>query len=244
MVITLLNLNKKHYLLILFFILLNGCSIDKNIILNKKQKQHKIFNLPITHTSKETHNFNYQDNKQSNNNYLEPLFEDYKPRNVGDILTIILQENTSASNSVSNNSIHNGNSNFDIDIGNARAFDDPNGILNKIELNSSIKNNFLGKGSSSANNTFVGLITVIVDRILPNGNLEVSGSKNITINDGIEKICFYGIVNPHTISKNNSVLSTKVANTNITYISSGPINIGSKINWLQRLFVSLFTLSK
>jgi len=240
MVTILFTFRKKHYLLIIFALILYGCTFNNNSGINKKKTQ-----LINTHASRinlfTISNPNYQENKLDEN-YFEPLFEDYKPRNVGDMLTVILQENMSASNSVSNNSIHNGNSNIGIIAGNSK---EPNlEINNKLEFNTSIKNNFLGKGSSFANNQFIGLITVTVDKILSNGNLEVSGEKNIILNEGKEKIHFYGIINPRTISKNNSVLSTQIANTDIKYISSGPINQGSKINWLQRLFLGFFTLSK
>ena len=60
----------------------------------------------------------------------QPLFEDRRPRNIGDTLTIVLQENVSASKSSSANASRDGKSNFGFDtvprylqglFGNARA---------------------------------------------------------------------------------------------------------------------------
>lgn len=103
----------------------------------------------------------------------QPLFEDRRPRNVGDTLTIVLQENVSASKSSSANASRNGSSKFGVAtapryldglLGNARA-----------DMDISGDNSFGGKGGANANNTFNGTITVTVNQVLSNGNLHVVG---------------------------------------------------------------------
>ncbi len=134
----------------------------------------------------------------------QPLFEDRRPRNIGDTLTIVLQENVSASKSSSANASRNGNTKFGFDttpryleglFGNARA-----------EVDTSGDNTFAGKGGAAANNTFSGTLTVTVSEVLANGNLQVVGEKQIEINQGTEFIRFSGVVNPRTISGSNTVL--------------------------------------
>ena len=92
----------------------------------------------------------------------QPLFEDRRPRNVGDTLTIVLQENVSASKSSSANASRDGKTNFGFDtvprylqglFGNARA-----------DVEASGGNTFNGKGGANASNTFSGTLTVTVDR--------------------------------------------------------------------------------
>ncbi|MBZ2279925.1 flagellar basal body L-ring protein FlgH, partial [Buchnera aphidicola] len=63
----------------------------------------------------------------------------------------------------------------------------------KISLDSAGKNEFLGKSNNSAKNTFHGLITVTIQKILPNGNLQITGEKQVAINEEIEFIRFSGI---------------------------------------------------
>lgn len=103
----------------------------------------------------------------------QPLFEDRRPRNVGDTLTIVLQENVSASKSSSANASRNGASKFGVAtspryldglLGNARA-----------DMDISGDSTFGGKGGANANNTFNGTITVTVNQVLVNGNLHVVG---------------------------------------------------------------------
>ncbi|MGG7915881.1 flagellar basal body L-ring protein FlgH [Klebsiella aerogenes] len=167
----------------------------------------------------------------------QPLFEDRRPRNVGDTLTIVLQENVSASKSSSANASRNGSSKFGVAtapryldglLGNARA-----------DMDISGDNSFGGKGGANANNTFNGTITVTVNQVLSNGNLHVVGEKQIAINQGTEFIRFSGVVNPRTISGSNSVTSTQVADARIEYVGNGYINEAQTMGWLQRFFLNL-----
>ncbi len=167
----------------------------------------------------------------------QPLFEDRRPRNVGDTLTIVLQENVSASKSSSANASRNGSSKFGVAtapryldglLGNARA-----------DMDISGDNSFGGKGGANANNTFNGTITVTVNQVLSNGNLHVVGEKQIAINQGTEFIRFSGVVNPRTISGSNSVTSTQVAAARIEYVGNGYINEAQTMGWLQRFFLNV-----
>ena len=167
----------------------------------------------------------------------QPLFEDRRPRNVGDTLTIVLQENVSASKSSSANASRNGSSKFGVAtapryldglLGNARA-----------DMDISGDNSFGGKGGANANNTFNGTITVTVNQVLSNGNLHVVGEKQIAINQGTEFILFSGVVNQRTISGSNSVTSPQVADARIEYGGNGYINEAQTMGWLQRFFLNV-----
>ncbi|SFU20233.1 flagellar L-ring protein precursor FlgH [Kosakonia arachidis] len=167
----------------------------------------------------------------------QPMFEDRRPRNVGDILTIVLQENVSASKSSSASANRNGSDSLSFDA-------TPKfmaGLFGGDKANTSItsKNDFSGKGGAAAKNTFSGTITVTVKQVLENGNLQVVGEKQIEINQGTEFIRFSGVVNPRTISGSNTVASTQVADARIEYVGNGYINEAQQMGWLQRLFLTL-----
>lgn len=174
---------------------------------------------------------------QSMNYGYQPLFEDRRPRNVGDTLTIVLQENVSASKSSSANASRNGSSGL--------AFEATPEMLtglfggDRADTAISGKNDFNGKGGAAARNTFSGTITVTVRQVLENGNLSVVGEKQIAINQGAEFIRFSGVVNPRTISASNTVISTQVADARIEYVGNGYINEAQQMGWLQRLFLNL-----
>ena len=164
-----------------------------------------------------------------------PMFEDRRARMVGDILTINLVERTSAQKA-SNASASRGASMGTEITGMARV---PLAGLNGLKVEAESDTDFSGKGAAAANNNFTGTITVTVIDVYPNGNLLVSGEKQIAINQGNEFIRFSGVINPNTITTSNTVQSTQVADARIEYKGSGYIDEMQRMGWLQRFFVAL-----
>lgn len=160
------------------------------------------------------------------------LFEDWRPRQVGDILTITLNEQVSASKSSSSNARRSSSSSFSPDL-----VPDDIDKLAEYGLGLSAETEFLGRGGAEASNRFTGTITVTVQEVLPNGNLLVSGEKQIAINQGTEYIRFSGVVNPRSIKVDNSVPSSKVASARIEYLGDGYIAEAQRMGWLQRIFL-------
>lgn len=162
-----------------------------------------------------------------------PLFEDVRARNVGDTMIINIVENTSASTKSSSSANHAGSlsENAAIPVG--------FGVrLNQgASLSGSSSNKFAGDGASSGTNVFTGTIAVTVIEVMPNGNLMVSGEKQIAINQGHEYIRFSGVVNPATVV-GNAVSSTQVADARIEYKASGYLNEAQVMGWLQRFFLT------
>jgi flagellar L-ring protein precursor FlgH len=171
----------------------------------------------------------------------QPLFEDHRPHNVGDIITVVLQENISASNSSITNFSRDGTANLGITIspGQLNPMLGMNLKDNTTGFNSIGKNDFSGKGGNSAKNKFTGLITVTVQKILPNSNLKVIGEKRVAINEGKEFIRFSGVINPNNINKHNLISSTQIADARIEYVSHGQINDAQKMGWLQRFLLKI-----
>jgi flagellar L-ring protein precursor FlgH len=92
---------------------------------------------------------------------------------------------------------------------------------------------FQGAGASSAKNAFTGVLMVMVTQVLTNGNLVVSGEKQIAIGAEEEVIRFSGIINPADLT-NNSVLSTQVADARLEYRGRGIGDDATRPGWLSR----------
>ncbi|QTM69445.1 flagellar basal body L-ring protein FlgH [Buchnera aphidicola (Hormaphis cornu)] len=229
-----LKIRSLFFINLLLLFILSGCT---TISTNKIIEDNTII-VPSTLPSKTMNGAIFQE-FISNNNHYTSLFEDYRPHNIGDIMSIVLEENISASNSSSENISRHGNTNLGLTAipGPFNRFLGNN--ANKTEIDGFSKNTFSGTGSNSAKNYFIGTITVTVKEVLSNGNLRVIGEKQIAINQGIEFIRFSGTVNPNDISKNNSVISTKVADSRIEYLSHGYVNEVHRMGWLQRLLLNI-----
>ncbi|MDH5483907.1 MAG: flagellar basal body L-ring protein FlgH [Gammaproteobacteria bacterium] len=165
------------------------------------------------------------------------LFEDQRPYSIGDILTINLNESTSASKKAATSTKKddtvslgttvlggrtptraNGNEIFAVELAPSRAFD--------------------GEGDSSQSNSLNGQITVTVVDILPNGNLVVQGEKWFTLNQGKEYIRLAGIVRPQDVQPDNTVTSSKLADAQIAYSGEGFVADSNTQGWLTQFFSS------
>ncbi|MYN11640.1 flagellar basal body L-ring protein [Pusillimonas sp. TS35] len=165
-----------------------------------------------------------------------PLFEDRRPRNVGDIVTVIIQEKTNAAKNVQTSTDRNGKAGFGVEVS-------PNVVPDELALRQQFdmegKNQASGKGSSRADNKFEGTITTTVVGVLPNGNLQIAGDKQIAINRGSEHIRFSGVVDPRSVTGSNTVLSTQVADARIEFRSKGTMDEVQNMGWLQRFFLNI-----
>jgi flagellar L-ring protein precursor FlgH len=163
-----------------------------------------------------------------------PLFEDQRPRNIGDILTVVIAENINATKQSGAAANRQGSTNFS--VAKANFF---SGLFGKANLDATGQNQFNATGGANASNTFNGVITVTVTNVLPNGNLVVSGQKQMLINQGNEWVRLSGVVNPNTVAGDNSVFSTEVADAKIEYSAKGYIDEAEQMGWLQRFFLNV-----
>lgn len=161
-------------------------------------------------------------------------FEDLKARRVGDLLTVVLEETTTASKSAKTT----------VDKDNANTVANPtllgNAFGGALGISSSLSSvhAFEGEGKSDQKNSLDGTISVTVTEVMGNGNLVVRGEKVVTINTGDEHIRIYGIVRPVDISPDNTISSTKVADAEIIYSGRGAVADSNVVPWLARFFVS------
>ncbi len=165
-----------------------------------------------------------------------PLFEDRRPRHVGDIVTVIIQEKTNAAKNVQTTTDRSSSASLGFDL--APAFL-PKDLGMKQNFDVSGGNASKGGGGSRADNMFSGSLTTTVVGVLPNGNLQIAGDKEIAINRGSEHIRFSGVVDPRAVTGANTVLSTQVADARIEFRSKGTMDEVQTMGWMQRIFLNL-----
>ena len=163
------------------------------------------------------------------------LFEDRRARYVGDTMTIGIAENTTASTKSNTNASR--ASSITASVPTVAGL--PGKSLQGLDLSASSSNSLAGKGDAAANNVFTGSITVTVIEVLPNGNLLVSGEKQVSIGAGTEYIRLSGIVNPYFINAANTISSAQVADARIEYKEAGVISEAQVMGWLARFFMSV-----
>ena len=107
-----------------------------------------------------------------------------------------------------------------------------------LDVRASSSNSHAGSGGASTNNILTGSIAVTVIEVYPNGNLLVSGEKQVSIGTNTEYIRFSGVVNPNNVTAANSVSSTRVADARIEFRGSGYISEAQRMAWLARMFLT------
>lgn len=174
-----------------------------------------------------------------------PLFEDRRARNVGDILTIVISEATSASEKTSSNAEHSGsisaltpNITGNLHGGSATAAT-PVEMLASLGTSGESSGKLANKGDTAGSNTFTGTIAVTVIEVLPNGNLLVGGEKQVAIGQSDEFIRFSGVVNSASITGSNTVQSTQVADVHLEYKGTSSVDRSAITSMFSRMFLSV-----
>ncbi len=165
-----------------------------------------------------------------------PLFEDRRARFVGDTLTIKIAETTSASTESKNN-VKKANTQ-------TATLSAATGVFGQVlpgaaNLSAGSTTDFKGSGDAGNKNAFEGYLTATVIDVLPNGNLLVSGEKQLAIGHEQEFVRVSGIVNPSFLDYTNSIESSKVADARIEYKSAGQVSEGQVMGWLARFFLNV-----
>jgi flagellar L-ring protein precursor FlgH len=167
------------------------------------------------------------------------LWQNVTARNVGDTLTIRLEESTNAEKSVTTNT----SKTSEATMTGPTIFGRPVTVNGVPVLEGSMNNDssFNGNGASKQSNALDGALSVTVAKRFANGNLLVRGEKWIAINSGKEFVRMQGIVRPSDIAPDNSVVSWKVADAYISYGGQGTVANASKPGWFYRFFNSPHT---
>ena len=167
------------------------------------------------------------------------LFESPIARHIGDIVTIVLNENTAAKKSATTTTTKN----TDTTLPGMTVLGKPVTIKGNPILSNNISdaNKFSGEGDSAQSNSLTGFIQATVMRVLPNGNMLIRGEKQIWINQGSEYVRLEGVIRPIDLAVDNSVDSHKVAGARISYGGKGALADANAQGWLSRFFNSPWT---
>lgn len=175
-------------------------------------------------------------NQASGGGHRLRLFQDNKAREVGDLLTVVLVERTSstsrAKTAVSKKS--------GLSLGAPVLAGVPVSYKGNAILQAEIDagRDFSGSGDSTQSNRLDGEVTVSVVRDLGNGNLLVSGQKQVRLNQGDELVQVQGIVRTADIGPDNRITSDRVGNAQIVYGGRGTLARSNAMGWLARFFNS------
>lgn len=164
------------------------------------------------------------------------MFSDPTAHQVGDALTVVIQESASATNQMATKTAKSNQMQISSTVPGA------GNVLDFIPLHaldSSTDNQFDGRASTSRSANLTARLTVSVISRKPNGDLVIEGVRTLKINGEIEAIHLSGSVNPAMISSDNTIPSSSVSDLNIEYTGKGTMTEGTRpgiivrfVNWI------------
>ena len=165
------------------------------------------------------------------------LIDDLKARRVGDTLTVIVTEQTSASKEATTGTGRSGS--VAAGIPNLLGFEAKMAGLNGMDptkLNSaSTDSKYSGSGSTTRKDNLTATMTARVMEVLPNGNLLIEGRRNVMVNNEDQMIVLEGTVRPRDITPDNAINSSLIADARITYSGNGVISDRQRPGWLMNI---------
>ncbi len=159
------------------------------------------------------------------------MFSDRRAHAVGDSLTILISESTTAARSGNASNSKSGSNTLSAG----------SGIFHFLaSASASGSDAFSAKGSLTNTNAVTGKISVTVTAVQPNGNFSIAGTQTINQNGEEQKITITGTVRPEDILSDNTVVSSNVADATLKIAGNGPIANKQRQGILTQIFNLLF----
>jgi len=173
------------------------------------------------------------------------VFADQKARKVGDIVTVIISEEASATKQATTSTSR--SSNMSASIPNFFGLENDKywaSAHNPIDLsnlvNADFSNGFDGNGSTSRNEQLSASLTTQVVGTYPNGQLKIRGGKEVMVNNEMQIIYLTGIIRPVDITAANTISSAKILNARISYTGKGSISDKQSPGWMMRFLDNIW----
>jgi flagellar L-ring protein precursor FlgH len=155
---------------------------------------------------------------------------DLRPRKVGDLITVMVYENSSASSTANTSAGRDASVAVDIRLP-GKGYGPALKSGNQMD----------GRGRTEREGRVLAQITVAIKEISAQGDLVIAGDQLLEVNNEKQQIHVEGRVRPQDVSDSNVVQSTRIANARITYAGQGDLADVQRPAWWQR-FLTLFGL--
>jgi flagellar L-ring protein FlgH len=166
------------------------------------------------------------------------MFSDNRAHAVGDILTIMVQENTAST--IQNNTRTSKSASVDAAINSFLYSPGASGLLThngKLPaLNLGAKQSFDGGGQINNAERITTRIAVRVVDTLPNGNLIIEGRRQTKISGETTDAILRGVVRSEDITAHNTIFSYHIADASIHYLSKGTVSDSQRKGWFLRIW--------
>ncbi len=164
------------------------------------------------------------------------MFEDRRASRVGDIVIVQIVEQHSGTKSASTKADRSAGVTAGASGGFFGIHDLAGDFRNLFDADVETANSFEGDGSTSREDSLTGTIAAQVVEVLPNGDLRIQGKRRVKVNSETQTMTIKGIVRRIDLDTQNTVLSSAVANADISYTGLGVVDDVQRPGWVTRVF--------
>ena len=170
------------------------------------------------------------------------LFTSDRAAELGDLVTVVISESIAASNRASTETDKKLNTDGQLSVSGFLEWVAglPDVISPVEDITFTPSESFEGEGRVNTAGTFTTRVTAIVVDILPNGNMIIEGTREITISEDTAELTIRGIIDPSDITADNTVTSNEIAEMEILYEGDGIIADRQHDGILSRIFNFFF----
>ncbi len=174
------------------------------------------------------------------NERTQNLTTDDKATTVGDVITIVVNERSTIANETSRDMSKSDSRDASMS-GSAQPgsiggpFSDREFTFPEVDFGSSASNSFSGDTEYDSDRSFSDQITVVVQDVLPNGNLVVQGQRSREVDGDSQVAQVSGVIRPSDVGFNNTVRSDRVADFRVVYKGAGQEQNFTNPGWLGRI---------
>jgi flagellar L-ring protein precursor FlgH len=171
------------------------------------------------------------------------LFRDNRAYHKGDILTIRVAVNDSASLSNATNRTRSGSESASLAslLGLDKLIDRVlPGDTPSASVGGNSKSGSTGSGSINRAESIKLTLAAVVTDVAPNGNLLIRGRQEMRVNNELRELVITGLVRPQDIARDNSVTHTQIAETRVLYGGRGQLTSAQQARWGQQIYDALF----
>ena len=165
------------------------------------------------------------------------LYTPPRVAHVGDIVTVLISMNDKATLGNSSGRSQTTKDGLAIDYGfnngsASSSSNQPAKILGDLSSSSTTQ----GQGNIDRSEQIQVSVAAVVTRVLPNGNLVISGSQEVRVNYELRQLSVAGIVNPNDVSLNNTIAYDHIAEARISYGGRGRQSDVQQPSWGQQVY--------
>jgi flagellar L-ring protein precursor FlgH len=156
------------------------------------------------------------------------FFADHRARNNGDVLTVLITETSSATETARTQTDKTTGVNASLAVPPA----------NQRQWQAALGSNFNGGGQIERSGQLLARLSVVVEGIDEQGNFRVRGDQDIAINGERQKIHLEGAVRPDDIAPDNTVQSWRIIDARISLVGKGVLGRSQSrglVGWILHL---------